>query len=175
MAQQQTHSLNLAHLTATGGMATPSRFTAQKISSPQLGRTSRAARNGTLATATPLGTFPPGNRKFKNNLSRNNPVDFFQIELTGKGRIKLTVSNRSEAPITASILDAMGKVVSLNGRNQRVRADAGTKAETLIKSAEPGVYYLSFRGNSNRTAAYEANLFVNRPGGPQPLPCGCGE
>jgi hypothetical protein len=173
MAQQKTDSLRSLNLTA-GGIKTEAR-TAQSLTAPQLGRMTRAARNGTLATATALGTFPPGQRKIKNNLSRQNTTDFFQIELTAKGRIKLALSNRAEAPITASILDSTGKVVSLNGRKQLVRADAGTKAETLIKSAEPGVYYLRFKGNGNSNAPYEANLFVNRPGGPQPLPCGCGE
>lgn len=173
MAQQKNNSLRLDPRTAQAGIKTEARFTAQTLTSPQFGRTSRAASNGTLATATSLGTFPPGQRKFKNNLSKQNSIDFFKIELTAKGRIKLALSNRSEAPVTASILDSTGRVVSLNGRRQLVKADAGTKAETLIKSADPGVYYLRFKGNVSRSAAYEVNLFVNRPGGPQPLPCGC--
>lgn len=173
MAQQNTNSLRSRSL-AAGGIELKTR-TNQSLTNPQLGRMTRAARNGTLATATTLGTFPPGQRKFRNNLSQQNTTDFFKIELTAKGRIKLALSNRSDVPITAAILNSAGKVVSFNGRKQLVRADAGTKVETLIRSADPGVYYLRFKGNSDARAAYEANLFVNRPGGPQPLPCGCGD
>lgn len=177
MGQQKHSPLNLRRTATSGGTSssieTEARFTAQP--SAQLGRMARAARNGTLATATSLGTFPPGQRKFKNGLNKNNPTDFYKIELTEKGRIKLALFNRSEAPITSSILDATGRVVSLNGQRLATTASAGTKVETLVKSANPGIYYLRFHGGARKATAYEVNLFVNRLGGPQPLPCGCGE
>lgn len=145
----------------------------------QLGRMSRAAANGTLATATSLGSFPSGQRKLKNALSKSNPVDFFKIELTRKGKIKLNLSNRapsgeSGADITGSILNAKGQIVVLKGQKQTFRVAADSKGDTLIKSATPGTYYLRVQGSASRKTEYDLDLFVSRPGGPQPLPCGCG-
>lgn len=155
----------------TGGTESP----LTPLRSSPTHRLSRAS-NGTLGTATPLGAFPPGRRKFKDTLGQGNAVDFFQLDLTTRGKIKLNLFNQSGAgaPITGSILNANGRVVSLNGQRQTFSVAANSRGETLIKSATPGTYYLRVQGTASRNTAYEVDLFVSRPGGPQPLPCGCG-
>lgn len=136
--------------------------------------TRNRASNGTLATATALGSFPPGNRQFKNAIGRGNPNDFFRLEVTQNSRIKLFLTNRSDNSITGAILNGRGKVIAVNGKQQIITLEGGESGNTLLKTATPGTYYLRFSGPSNRSSSYQVSLFVNRKGGPAPLPCGCG-
>ncbi len=132
------------------------------------------ASNSTLATAKKLGTFPPGHRNFKDSVGSKKSSDFFQIEITENSRIKLFLTNRSEGEISGAILNAAGKVVTANGKRQQIAVSGGEKASTLVPTAQPGIYYLQVKNATNSKNAYEVNLFVNRKGGPTPLPCGCG-
>lgn len=134
----------------------------------------RASSNGTLATAKGLGSFPPGNRKFKDVVGPGNSSDFFRIDITENARLKLFLSNLSEGEISGAILNAAGKVVTANGKRQLINVAGGESANTLIRTATPGTYYLRVTNGTSDRSRYEVNLFVNRKGGPAPLPCGCG-
>lgn len=127
-----------------------------------------------MATATFLGSFPAGKKVVKNTVGVGNPADFFRVELTEKSRMRLVLFNRSEKQISAAILDGNGVLVSVNGRRQLASVGAGEQAEILIRSAEPGVYYIRTKAAANGRNRYELNLFANPSGGPAPLPCGCG-
>jgi hypothetical protein len=146
-----------------GVSSTPSTLLAQR---------NRAA-NSTLATAKALGTFPPGNRKFRDAIGRGNPSDFFRLEVTENSRIKLFLTNRSSNAITGAILNQRGQVINLNGKRQLITLAANQQSNTLLRSAAPGIYYLRFTSSDTSKTNYEVNLFVNRKGGPAPLPCGC--
>lgn len=168
---QQTGSLqsSLTKLNrATAGVVSSSRQ--QRLLNQT---TVRAASNGTLATATSLGSFPASKRIVKNSVGQGNPVDFYRFDVTTTSRIKLSFFNRSEARLNAAILDASGNLVS-GGSKQRTAAAAGQKVDTLIRGAAANTYYVRVKGAASGSSRYEINLFVNSSAGPQPLPCGCG-
>ncbi|MBF2049525.1 MAG: hypothetical protein EDM05_041825 [Leptolyngbya sp. IPPAS B-1204] len=132
------------------------------------------ASNGTLATATLLGDFPGRKRTVKDSVGRGNPNDFFRINVNQTSRIKVNFFNRSDVNLKLALLDSTGKAISANGRRQLTTIGAGKTATTLVRGAAPGTYYLKAQGPTNGNHRYEMNLFVNRSGGPAPLPCGCG-
>jgi hypothetical protein len=131
------------------------------------------ASNGTLATATFLGNFPGSKKTVKDSVGRGNPTDFFRVDLSETSRIKVNFFNRSNANLRLTLLDTNGNVVSANGR-RLTTIRAGKTATTLVRGAVPGTYYLKAEGAANGNHRYEMNLFINRSGGPAPLPCGCG-
>jgi hypothetical protein len=131
------------------------------------------ASNGTLATATVLGTFPSSKKTVKNSVGRGNPIDFFRLDLSEASRITLNFVNRSGSQLNAAILDANGNAIKLNGRKQ-VSVAANKQTDTLVRGAQPGVYYIRIKGPASGTNRYDFNLFVNRSGSPAPLPCACG-
>lgn len=132
------------------------------------------ASNGTLATATFVGNFPGSKKTVKDSVGRGNPVDFFRLDVSETSRIKVNFLNRSNSNLRLTLLDGNGNLVSSNGRRSLTRIGAGKTATTLVRGAAPGTYYLKAQGGTNGTHRYEMNLFVNRSGGPAPLPCGCG-
>lgn len=138
-----------------------------------LGRRTRASGNSTLDAAKFLGAYPPGKKTVKDSV-QNKIADFFQLELTAKSRVRAVLSNRSSEKLTASLLDANGKIISANGKKQKISFDGNQTVETLIRGATPGTYYLKIEGAASTKQRYEVNLFINRNGGPQPLPCDCG-
>ena len=134
---------------------------------------SRSASNGTLATATPLGSFPSGKATVKDTVGKGNPTDFMRVDLTDNSRVRLALANRSKSQINAALLDATGAVTKAQGKSVLAVA-AGQQGNTVFKGVKPGTYYLRIKATASGTNAYEANLFVNRTSGPAPLPCGCG-
>lgn len=135
----------------------------------------RSASSRTSPRAKNLGSFPPGNRKFKDAVGSGNSTDLFRFEVTSDSRIKLFLTNlSSDGVISGAILNAAGKVVTANGKRQFITVEGGEKVSTLIQTAKPGTYALQIRNASSGKNPYEVNLFVNRKGGPAPLPCGCG-
>lgn len=165
MAQHSSNSSFPLNRSASGALASIQK----SFGAPApLGRI--RASNGTPATAEVLGSFPPGKATIKNSVGRGNRLDFFRFELTEKARVKLSLFNRSQGNLTAAILDANGNVVS----GRRNLAAAGDKVDTLIRGAVPGTYYIRVKGAGSSNQRYECNLFVNRAGGPLPLPCDCG-
>lgn len=174
MVQQSSSPLN-SRLGSSSLRYLPAGNLQKSLASPTSSGQIRArASNGTLATATALGSFPPGKAKIKDSVGNGNRIDFFQFELTEKGRVKLSLFNRSQSTLTAVILDAAGNVVSSNGRKRPAAAAAGEKVDTLVRGAVPGTYYIKVKGSGGSNQRYECNLFVNRAGGPLPLPCDCG-
>jgi hypothetical protein len=130
----------------------------------------RAARNGTLATATPLGSFPPGKRTVKGTVGQGNSTDFLQLELTANGRIRVLLANNSQGRLTGAVLNANGATVATAATARGTRQTS----ELLVKGAKPGTYYIRIKGPASGNNRYTVNLFVNRTNGPAPLPCGCG-
>lgn len=169
MVQQKSSLQSFSNASAPRAAMRDTRFEAQ----PSFLSRTRAS-NGTLATAKFLGPLPGGKKIVKDTVGSGNSTDFLRVDLTEKSRVKLILFNRSEKQITASILDANGAVVSTNGRKQLVSVGAGNEAETLVRGAEPGVYYVRIKGPASGRNRYEVNLFANRTAGPVPLPCDCG-
>lgn len=139
----------------------------------ELRQTARAS-NGTLATAQVLGQLPGPKKTVNDAVGQGNSKDFFRLNVTEPSRLRLAFSNRSTAALTAAILDASGKVVNTQGRQQLVRVGAGEQAETLFRGANPGTYYLRISSPNSGNNRYRVNLFANSNQIPQPLPCGCG-
>lgn len=152
------------------GLESQKRQKSASLATSLTGRTQSSytrAANGTLATATSLGSFPPGKRTIKGTVGQGNSTDFMQIELTANSRIRVLLANASQGRITGSILNANGAAISTGG-------GVGQTSELLVKGAKPGTYYIRVKGPASGTNRYTVNLFVNRTGGPAPLPCGCG-
>jgi hypothetical protein len=145
----------------------------QSLESPVALRQQGRASNGSLATATGLGNLS-SRKRINDTVGQRNRKDFFQVAVTEPGQIRLKFSNRSEASLTAAILDANGTVVNSRGRQQLLRVGAGVQVETLFQGSQPGVYYLRVTGPGRGNHRYQVDLFANSNLGPQPLPCGCG-
>lgn len=162
---------------ASPGFASPGFASSSKSftgsSGPRTQR-SRSASNGTLATATPLGSFPPGQASVKNAVGQGNPVDFMRLDLTDSSRLRLVLANRSNSRLSAALLDATGAVATVRNGRRSLTVAAGQQGQTVFTGVKPGTYYLRIRSAASGTNPYEANLFVNRTSGPTPLPCGCG-
>lgn len=134
---------------------------------------SRSASNSTLATATPIGSFPPGKATVKGTVGQGNPLDFMQVDLTDNSRMRLVLANRSKNQISVALLDATGATIKVQGKSALMVA-GGQQGDSVFKGVKPGTYYLRVKAIASGTHAYEVNLFVNRTSGPAPLPCGCG-
>ncbi len=143
---------------------------ADKLAASKLAgrKTTARASNSTLATATPLGTFPPGKRTVKDAVGSGNTTDFMQIEVTANSRVRMLLSNGSRSRMTGALLSANGAVIA------SAVSRPGQRGEVLVPGTQPGIYYLRIRGAASGTNRYTVNLFVNRSSGPEPLPCGCG-
>jgi hypothetical protein len=160
-----------------------SRFTSQASalntslaqSSSYTASLSRRASSAQLTTAKQLGSLSPGGTaSVKDSVGRGNPTDFMQLELTSESRLRLALTNRSNIRISALLLDASGQPATVRNGNPSLSVAAGQKDETLFKGLGPGTYYLRIKSAPKARNQYEANLFVNRSGGPAPLPCDCG-
>lgn len=132
----------------------------------QAGRT--RSSNGSLATATPLGAFPPGKRTVTDVVGQGSSTDFMQIEVTANSRVRMLLTNNSRSRMTGALLSSTGAVIA------SAVSQPGQRGEVLVPGTRPGIYYLRVRGAASGTNRYTVNLFVNRSSGPEPLPCGCG-
>ncbi len=134
---------------------------------------SRRASSSQLATAQQLGSFP-GQATVKGSVGRGNPVDFMQVDLTANSRMRLEMTNRSGTRIQTVLLDASGQAVTLRKGRASLTVAGGEQGETVFRGLKTGTYYLEIKSAAQGTNRYQASLFVNRTGGPAPLPCGCG-
>lgn len=121
-----------------------------------------------------LGSFSSGKSSVTNTVGRGNPTDLVEIDLAANSRMRLKLNNRSNTQIKALLFDADGKAASIRNGRARLGAAGGKQAETVFKGLQPGTYYLQIQSAPKGTNQYKVDLFINRTGGPEPLPCGCG-
>lgn len=157
---------------SSAALPTEQNFLAAGATFNQAGKKARASSDpgGTLATARSLGSFP-GKRSMRNTVGRQDK-DFYQIVLSDVSDLRLTLSNRSAATVSGSLLNSQGQVLSAATNSKMKRVSAKKEAKGIYRELAAGTYYLRVQSQQDGQHSYRlslsaANTFPDFPD------CGC--
>jgi len=119
------------------------------------GRAAQSEPGGNLRSAQVIKPIP-GAFKRTDAVGKGDR-DVFKVVLTAAAKVDISFRNRALTPITLSILDSQGKVISFGGRSLSQAVGRGTFKQSLT-GVLPGTYFIRLVAKAKSPAKYRINV-----------------
>lgn len=106
-----------------------------------------------------------GVRRFRDTVGKRDQ-DFYRITLDQPTNVTITLSNRSQLPITGALLNAQGKVIRTNGflESNVIQPNSFIPQQFRLEG-KAGVYYIKVSANQGTRNPYQLSVASSQTGG----------
>lgn len=119
------------------------------------GRAAQSEPGGNLKTAQLVKPIP-GAFKRVDSVGQGDR-DFFKAVLTAAAKVDISFRNKSLVPITLSVLDSQGKVITFGGQPLSRAIGRGTFVQSLT-GVLPGTYFIRLVAKTKAPAKYRLRV-----------------
>ncbi len=119
------------------------------------GRATKPEPGGNLKTAQRIRPIP-GTFNRRDSVGRGDR-DLFRAVVTTAAKIDITFNNRASTPITLSVLDSQGKVLSFDGQRLTRAVGRITFVQSLT-GVLPGTYFIRLAATSKIPSKYRIRV-----------------
>jgi|GEM_PF-3795536 len=119
------------------------------------GRATKPEPGGKLKTAQVIRPIP-GAFKRADAVGKGDR-DLFKAVVTAAAKVDISFNNRASTPITLSVLDSQGKVISFGGQQLTRAVSRGTFVQSLT-GVLPGTYFIRLVASSKTPSKYRIRV-----------------